>query len=114
MRRAFSSMKMGRSGPVLVEIPTTRRLKRSRSTINYAPVKRTVASATLGTSPKLREALVQAQSPVIIAGQGVLWAEASTELIELAELLQAPVTTPLEGKSAFPDTTHCRSAPAPA
>ena len=48
--------------------------------------------------------LVQAQSPVIIAGQGVLYAEASDELVELAELLQAPVTTPLEGKSAFPET----------
>jgi acetolactate synthase-1/2/3 large subunit len=40
---------------------------------------------------------------VIVAGQGVLWAEATVELIELAELLQAPVTTPLEGKSAFPE-----------
>jgi acetolactate synthase-1/2/3 large subunit len=46
---------------------------------------------------------VQAQSPIIIAGQGVLYAEASDELVELAELLQAPVTTPLEGKSAFPE-----------
>ena len=40
---------------------------------------------------------------LIVAGQGVLWAEATAELIELAELLQAPVTTPLEGKSAFPE-----------
>jgi acetolactate synthase-1/2/3 large subunit len=40
---------------------------------------------------------------VIVAGQGVLYAEASDELVELAELLQAPVTTSLEGKSAFPE-----------
>jgi acetolactate synthase-1/2/3 large subunit len=33
----------------------------------------------------------------------VLYAEATDELVELAELLQAPVTTPLEGKSAFPE-----------
>ena len=34
----------------------------------------------------------------------MLYAEASDELVELAELLQAPVTTTLEGKSAFPET----------
>jgi acetolactate synthase-1/2/3 large subunit len=42
---------------------------------------------------------------VIHAGQGVHWAEAYAELRELAELLGAPVSTSLEGKSAF-DETH--------
>ena len=40
---------------------------------------------------------------MIHAGQGVLYAEASNELIELAELLQAPVMTTMEAKSAFPE-----------
>ncbi|HEX6081658.1 MAG TPA: thiamine pyrophosphate-dependent enzyme, partial [Methylomirabilota bacterium] len=44
-----------------------------------------------------------ARRPVIHAGQGVLYAEASTELLELAEVLQAPVMATLEGKSAFPE-----------
>ena len=44
-----------------------------------------------------------AQRPVIIAGQGVLYAEATDELLELAEFLQIPVLTTLEGKSAFPE-----------
>ena len=47
--------------------------------------------------------LVEAKRPVIYAGQGVHWAEAWAELHELAELLGAPVTTSLEGKSAFPE-----------
>ena len=47
--------------------------------------------------------LREARRPVIHAGQGVLYAEATDELIELAELLQAPVMTTLEGKSAFPE-----------
>jgi acetolactate synthase-1/2/3 large subunit len=46
---------------------------------------------------------LEAKTPVIYAGQGVLYAEASKELVELAELLQVPVLTTLEGKSAFPE-----------
>ena len=40
---------------------------------------------------------------MILAGQGVLYAEASDELVKLAELLQAPVMTTVDGKSAFPE-----------
>ncbi len=104
MRRAFSYMKMGRSGPVLVEIPNDAAIEEfPASAINYTPVKRTVAGANVKDVEEAAKALVQAKCPVIVAGQGVLWADATTELIELAELLQAPVTTPLEGKSAFPE-----------
>jgi acetolactate synthase-1/2/3 large subunit len=48
-------------------------------------------------------ALLEAKKPVIHAGQGVLYAEGCPELLELAELLQIPVMTTLEGKSAFPE-----------
>ena len=47
--------------------------------------------------------LVDADRPLIYAGQGVHYAEAWAELRELAELLEAPVTTSLQGKSAFPE-----------
>ena len=40
---------------------------------------------------------------MIYAGQGVHYARAWQQLRELAELLEAPVTTSLEGKSAFPE-----------
>ena len=104
MRRAFSYMKMGRPGPVLVEIPNDAAIEEfPMATINYSPVKRTVAGANVKDVEAAAKVLVQAKCPVIVAGQGVLWAEATAELIELAELLQAPVTTPLEGKSAFPE-----------
>ncbi len=104
MRRAFSYMKMGRAGPVLVEIPNDAAIEEFPApTINYTPVKRTVAGANVKDVEAAAKILVQAKCPVIIAGQGVLWAEASAELVDLAELLQAPVTTPLEGKSAFPE-----------
>jgi acetolactate synthase-1/2/3 large subunit len=49
-------------------------------------------------------ALLAAQRPILHAGQGVLYAEATDELVQLAEFLQAPVMTTLPGKSAFPET----------
>ena len=47
--------------------------------------------------------LSAARSPVILAGQGVLYAGATAELVELAELTGTPVATTLNGKSAFPE-----------
>jgi acetolactate synthase-1/2/3 large subunit len=104
MRRAFTHLKMGRLGPVLVEIPNDAAVEEFPVTrIDYTPVKRTLSSANTADVAAAAQVLVAAKLPVIVAGQGVLYAEASEELLELAELLQAPVTTPLEGKSAFPE-----------
>jgi len=104
MRRAFSYLKMGRLGPVLVEIPNDVAVEEFPAAgVNYTPVKRTVSGANARDIEEAAKILLQAKSPVIIAGQGVLYAEATDELTKLAELLQAPVTTPLEGKSAFPE-----------
>ena len=47
--------------------------------------------------------LAAAANPVILAGQGVLYADATAELVELAELTGVPVATTLNGKSAFPE-----------
>ena len=103
LRRAFSLLKMGRLGPVLVEIPADVATEEFPEAVNYAPVKRTVSAANDRDVAQAAEVLVQAKSPVIIAGQGVLYADASDELVQFAELLHAPVTTTLEGKSAFPE-----------
>jgi len=103
LRRAFSYLKMGRPGPVLVEIPNDVAVEEFPGDLNYRPVKSAVAGANARDIADAAKVLVQAQMPLIIAGQGVLYAEASRELVALAELLQAPVTTPLEGKSAFPE-----------
>ena len=104
MRRAFSYLKMGRLGPVLIEIPNDVAVEEfPAAKVDYTPVKRTVSGGNARDIAEAAKVLVQAKIPVIVAGQGVLYAQASEELVELAELLQAPVTTPLEGKSAFPE-----------
>ena len=104
MRRAFSQLRMGRPGPVLVEIPSDiLRGEVPDGTIDYVPVKRRVAA---GDPSDVREAarmLLSAKRPIIHAGQGVLYAEAWSELQELAELTQVPVMTTMNGKSGFPE-----------
>jgi thiamine pyrophosphate-dependent acetolactate synthase large subunit-like protein len=102
-RRAFSRLKSGRGGPVLVEIPTDLWNEEVDPSSYVVP-----ATLRSGVDPAaVREAakmLVAAKRPVLYIGQGVHWAEAWSEVRELAELLAIPVTTSLEGKSAFPET----------
>lgn len=105
MRRAFARLKMGRPGPVMVEIPSDVADVEVDASIleNYKPIKATLSKADLEAVQSAARALLNAKSPVIYAGQGVLYADASEELVELAELLQVPVMTTLAGKSAFPE-----------
>ena len=105
MRRAFSQLRSGRPSPVLLELPSD--ILRTNVDDAIVEAYRPVRKFRSGCDPQeVREAakaLLAAKRPVIHAGQGVLYAEAWTELQELAELLQAPVMTTLSGKSAFPE-----------
>ncbi len=105
MRRAFNLLKMGRPGPVMVEIPADVAVADvgDQVVLQYKVVKATRPSGDPRDVAAAVRALVEAHKPVIHAGQGVMYAEASPELLELAEVLQIPVMTTLEGKSAFPE-----------
>jgi acetolactate synthase-1/2/3 large subunit len=105
MRRAFNLLKMGRPGPVMVEVPADVALEEVSAEVvgTYKPVKATCPAGNARDIAEAARVLLQARKPVIQAGQGVLYAEASADLVELAELLQIPVMTTLEGKSAFPE-----------
>ena len=111
MRRAFNLLKMGRPGPVMVEIPADVALAEVDEAIvqAYKVVKPTCSAGNPQDIAAAAEVLLQARKPVVHAGQGVLYAEASAELVELAELLQIPVMTTLEGKARFQKTIHCPS-----
>ena len=105
MRRAFARLKMGRPGPVMVEIPSDIADAEVDASVleSYKPVKATVSKADSHDVFSAARALLDAKAPIIHAGQGVLYANATEELVELAELLQIPVMTTLAGKSAFPE-----------
>ena len=102
MRRALSNIRNGRSGPAIVEIPTDI-WNEEIGDLDYTPV----GVHKYGPDPvdvrKAAAAILKAKRPVIYAGTGVHWAEAWAELREFAELLGAPVTTSLGGKSSFPE-----------
>ena len=103
MRRAFTQVRNGRPRPALVEIPTDVMVEEVHEPLAYRPV---VAARTAPDPSAVEEVaavLVGAERPVIYAGQGVHYARAWPLLRELAETLGAPVTTSLEGKSAFPE-----------
>ena len=105
MRRAFARLKMGRPGPVMVEIPSDIADVEVDASIleSYKPIKATLSKADSEAVQSAARALLNAKSPIIYAGQGVLYADTSEQLVELAELLQVPVMTTLAGKSAFPE-----------
>lgn len=106
MKRAFSRMKNGRPGPVAVEIPMDLAEAPVGEKLKpYSPVTQALFGPDPAEVDRAADMLLAAQRPLIIAGQGVLYAEASAELQVLAELLDAPVGTTLEGKSAF-DEMH--------
>jgi acetolactate synthase-1/2/3 large subunit len=103
MRRAFTQVKNGRPRPVLVEFPVDV-LQADVADFDYTPAPRLRAAPDPKAVGEVAAALVAAQRLVIYAGQGVHYAEAWPQLRALAELLEAPVTTSLQGKSAFPET----------
>jgi acetolactate synthase I/II/III large subunit len=105
IHEAFHIARTGRPGPVLVDIPQDL----SRAEIEYEPVTDVrlpgYQPTTEGNQKQIRQAakaLAASRRPVIYAGGGVVNANASQELVELAACDKFPVTCTLMGLGAFP------------
>jgi len=104
---AFHIASTGRPGPVLVDIPKDLQLAEfdfAYPTEVDMPGYRTDqldVSESIDAAAKL---IVESKRPVLYVGGGIINAEASEDLILLAEVMQAPVTTTLLAKGAFPDS----------
>ena len=103
-RKAFQLMRSGRPGPVHIDLP----IDVQKEIINYdpeadeplavekpAPSRKAIARAL--------DLLLAAERPIIIAGGGVINAEASEDLVTLAELTNTPVIPTLMGWGTIPD-----------
>ncbi|MCC6143211.1 MAG: thiamine pyrophosphate-binding protein [Candidatus Hydrogenedentes bacterium] len=106
MKRAFRKSWSGRPGVVHVDIPEN--LLNSKTEWGNAPEPHTYRRVD-PTWPnpehvkRAAELLVKAQQPLIHAGSGVIHAQASRELQQVAELLQAPVCTSWAARGAMPE-----------
>lgn len=103
MRRAFSQLRNGRGGPVLIEVPLDVFREEVPDDFVYVPSFKSRTMPDPADVGKVAAVLANAENPVIYAGQGVHYAKAWDELKALAEAWNIPVTTSLEGKSAFPE-----------
>ncbi len=103
MRRAFFQLRNGRPGPVLLEVPMDVFGEEVPDTWDYVPAYSAKTAPAPDDVARAAEVLAGAEHPVIYAGQGVHYAKAWEELKTLAETWNIPVTTSIEGKSAFPE-----------
>lgn len=104
MVQAFEQLRGGRRGPVLLEIPTDvagQDVGTSDIVSDSAP--EPGAPAAPEDVRRVAKLMLAAERPVLYAGQDILYAEATSELVALAEALDAPVVTTLLGKSGFPE-----------
>jgi acetolactate synthase-1/2/3 large subunit len=86
-----------------VEIPSDVFAEDVSEPLVYEPAPRLRSGPDPHAVDEVARALVAAERPLLFAGQGVHYAQAWPQLRALAELLEAPVTTSIQGKSAFPE-----------
>ena len=105
MRRAFTALRSGSPGPVVIEMPQdVLNAEADDAVLNYQPVGPGQKPAPNRQDiERAADLLVQANYPILNLGGGVLSADATAEAKELAEMLSMPVATTLMGKSAFPE-----------
>jgi tartronate-semialdehyde synthase len=103
-QQAFHLMRSGRPGPVLLDLPVDVQMAEiDFDPETYAPLPVYRPRATRAQAEKALAMLNAAERPLIVAGGGVIAADASDRLVELAELLDVPVIPTLMGWGAIPD-----------
>jgi len=102
MRRAFTMLRSGRPGPVVIAIPDPN-LQYDDTADPYIPVKGSKSMPDPADVSGAIDLLLKAENPLIYAGEGVIYAGASAELTEFAELVNTPVVSTLKAKGAFPE-----------
>ncbi len=104
LQKAFFLMRSGRPGPVLIDLPVDVQLAEIEFDIDaYEPLAVHKPAMTRGQAEKALAMLNAAEKPVIVAGGGIINADASDLLIEFAEITGVPVIPTLMGWGTIPD-----------
>src|ERR1051325_9996408 len=102
--QAFHVMRSGRPGPVLIDMPLDVQLAEIEfDDETYEPLPVYKPAATRKQVEKAVEMLNAAERPLIVAGGGVINADASELLVKFAETVNVPVVPTLMGWGAIPD-----------
>ncbi len=103
-QKAFHLMRSGRPGPVLIDLPIDVQLAEIEFDVEtYEPLPAWKPSATRAQVAKALDLLQASERPLIVAGGGVVSADACDLLVELAELTGVPVVPTLMAWGAIPD-----------
>ena len=103
-QQAFHLMRSGRPGPVLIDLPFDVQMAEIEFDIDtYEPLPVYKPSASRRQIEKALDMLAAASKPLIVAGGGVLNADAADLLVEFAELTGVPVIPTLMGWGSIPD-----------
>ena len=103
-QQAFHLMRSGRPGPVLIDLPFDVQMAEIEFDIEtYEPLPVYKPAATRKQAEKAIDMLLAADKPLIVAGGGVINADASALLQEFAELVNVPVIPTLMGWGTIPD-----------
>jgi len=103
-QQAFHLMRSGRPGPVLIDLPFDVQMAEIEFDIdNYEPLPVYKPTATRKQVEKALTMLMASEHPLIVAGGGIINADASEQLVAFAELIGVPVIPTLMGWGAIPD-----------
>lgn len=107
VKEAFHIASSGRPGPVVIDLPVDVQLHETDFHYPKEVTIRGYKPTYIGHPGQIKRAartITASKKPVIYAGGGVIISEAAHQLKELAEKIQAPVTTTLLGLGSFPGT----------
>jgi acetolactate synthase I/II/III large subunit len=108
VKKAFYIARTGRPGPVVIDLPKDVQIASAKfeypEAVELRGYKPTF-SGNMRMIDKAAKMILSAKKPVLYVGGGASLTDAHSELLELAEMLQAPVTTTLMGMASFP-TRH--------
>ncbi len=103
-QEAFHLMRSGRPGPCLIDLPIDVQMAEIEFDIDtYEPLAAHKPAATRAQVEKALDMMAAAERPLLVAGGGVINADASALLVELAELTGVPVVPTLMGWGTIPD-----------
>ncbi|CAL9574079.1 Glyoxylate carboligase [Streptomyces sp. enrichment culture] len=103
-QQAFHLMRSGRPGPVLIDLPIDVQLAEiDFDPETYEPLPVYKPAATRAQIEKAISFLLESERPLIVAGGGIISADAADLLVEFAELTGTPVIPTLMGWGAIPD-----------